>query len=58
MNSLIFRGYGRFDRIVTRGNGSGWLGIVRREVVQLISKFMKTIRISSKFNREIDGIKI
>jgi len=43
---------------VTRGNGSGWLGIVRREVVQLISKFMKTIRISSKFNREIDGIKI
>lgn len=54
-NSLITRGYDRFDRIITRGYGSGWLGILRREILRFVSKFSKTLSFISKRTGEIDG---
>jgi len=56
MNSLITRGYDRFDRIITRGYGSGWLGIFRVEILRYVSKFTKGITKQSGFTREIDGV--
>jgi len=54
-NSVITRGYDRFDRIITRGYGSGWLGIVKLEILRFVSKFTKTLSFKSKFTGVIDG---
>lgn len=51
MNSVILRGYERYDRIITRGYGSGWLGKVIAEVLDFISKFTRGMEFESK--REI-----
>lgn len=55
MNSVILRGYERYDRIITRGYGIGWLGKVRAEILRFISSFAKTMRFISKRVGEIDG---
>ena len=51
MDSWITLGYGRFDRIITLGFGSGWLGILRAEVLRFVSKFTKRVELTSKFNK-------
>lgn len=56
MSSLITRGYYRFDRIITRGYGTGWLGIFRAEVLRFVSSFTKAVSKASGFSREIDGV--
>jgi hypothetical protein len=43
MNSLVLRGYGAYDRIITRGYGTGWLGLLRLEVVRLVTTMTRTI---------------
>lgn len=55
MNSVITRGYDRFDRIITRGYGEGWLGVLRREILRFISKFTRMMGFISKRTGEIDG---
>lgn len=49
MSSLITRGYSRFDRIITRGYGTGWLGIIRVEILRFVSKFNRVIARESTF---------
>ena len=51
MNSLILRGYGKYDRIITRGYGSGWLGRAKAEIVRFISFLSRTVSFNSKLNR-------
>jgi hypothetical protein len=51
MSSLITRGYYKYDRIITRGYGTGWLGIIRVEVLRFLSKFTKSIEKISEFNK-------
>lgn len=56
MSSLITRGYYKYDRIITRGYGTGWLGIIRAELLRFASSFTKTVAKISGFQREIDGV--
>ena len=51
MNSLITLGFDKYDRIVTLGYGTGWLGIIRAEILRFVSKFNRVIDLTSKFNR-------
>lgn len=51
MNSLILRGYGQFDRIITRGYGTGWLGRARAEIVRFVSAIARVVNIPSRINR-------
>lgn len=53
MSSLILRGYYRYDRTITRGYGSGWLGKVRREILRFVSKFIRLMRFTSKRTGEV-----
>jgi len=53
MNSLILRGYGRFDRIITRGYGRGWLGILRAEIIRLKTTITKIV---SRISRRTDEV--
>ena len=55
MNSLITRGYDRFDRIITRGYGTGWLGLKIAEIIRAVSKFTGTVRKTSGFTTRING---
>lgn len=55
MNSLILRGYERYDRIITRGYGTGWLGKLRGEILRFTSKFTKIMRFKSGRTGVIDG---
>lgn len=48
MNSLILRGYGQYDRIITRGYGQGWLGRLRTEIVRLYSRLARIVEFKSK----------
>jgi len=54
-NSLITRGYDRFDRIITRGYGTGWLGLKIAEIIRAVSKFTGTVRKTSGFTTRING---
>lgn len=54
-NSLITRGFDQFDRIITRGYGTGWLGLLRAEILRYVSKFTRAISRVSGFTRIIDG---
>jgi hypothetical protein len=51
MSSLITRGYYKYNRIITRGYGVGWLGIVRAEILRFVSKFVKIVSGQSKFTK-------
>jgi len=51
MNSLILRGYGQYDRIITRGYGTGWLGVFRAEIVRFVSRIARTMSFESKIER-------
>lgn len=56
MNSLILRGYGRFDRIITRGYGRGWLGLLRTEIIRLKTVVGKRIlALTSRVPDRING---
>ena len=55
MNSVILRGYERYDRIITRGYGSGWIGKRRAEILRFISKFTRSMRFTSKRTGVING---
>ena len=52
MSSLITRGFYKYDRIITRGYGEGWLGILRAEILRFTSKFHRVISATSRFNRD------
>lgn len=56
MNSLITRGYDRFDRIITRGYGPGWMGRLRAEIIKVVSKFTRVVSAGSRFTKEMDGV--
>ena len=49
MSSLITRGYWHYDRIITRGYGTGWLGIIRKEILRFVSRFNRVIAVDSTF---------
>lgn len=51
MSSLILRGYGKYDRIITRGYGDGWLGIFRAEIIRLVSRLARVVSLDTKLNR-------
>lgn len=56
MSSLITRGYYKYNRIITRGYGTGWLGIIRAEILKMVSKFTRLVSKDSRFTREMDGV--
>jgi hypothetical protein len=47
--SIITRGYNTYDRIITRGYGTGWLGIIRKEILRFVSRFNRIISVESTF---------
>jgi len=49
MSSLITRGYYKYDRIITRGYGTGWLGRLRAEILRFVSKFHRVVEVKSAF---------
>jgi hypothetical protein len=49
MSSLITRGYYKYDRIITRGYGTGWLGLLRAEILRFVSKFYRVVEFDSAF---------
>lgn len=51
MSSLITKGYYKYNRIITQGYGTGWLGIIRAEILEFVSKFTRVIIKESKFER-------
>lgn len=53
MSSLITRGFYKYDRIITRGYGTGWLGILRAELLRFVSKFHRVIDLVSKFREDV-----
>jgi hypothetical protein len=53
MNSLILRGYGCFDRIITRGYGTGWMGMVRTELLRIKTAITNLISKVSQRTGEI-----
>lgn len=56
MSSLVTRGYYKYDRVITRGYGEGWLGIIRTEVIRMVAKFTRLVRKTSDFTTEINGV--
>jgi len=49
MSSLITRGYYKYDRIITRGYGQGWLGKIRTEILRFVSRFNRIVSVESEF---------
>jgi len=56
MSSLITRGYYRYNRVISRGYGKGWLGKFYAEILQFTSTFTKLINKISSFQKEMDGV--
>lgn len=55
MNSLILRGYGAYDRIITRGYGNGWLGRIRAEIIRLATTMSRIISRTTRRYPLLDG---
>jgi len=55
MNSLILRGYGQYDRIITRGYGRGWLGIIRTEWLRFKTTITRTIARATTRDGVVNG---
>lgn len=55
MNSLILRGYGENSRIITCGYGSGWLEVIRAEILRFTSQFTKSMYKLSSFGTKLGG---
>lgn len=54
MSSLITRGFYKYDRIITRGYGQGWLGRMKTEILKFVSKFTQIITKESNFTEGCD----
>ena len=55
IDSIILRGYGPYDRIITRGYSPGWAGKIRAEFLRFVSSFTKAMCFTSERTGEING---